>query len=84
MIDQIKGSSIFLVGLPKITYEEIPSIDDAFDSIVFDISFEKRLFQSEIRDSSTGFKDELVKKFAYQEKKKKHQRFSRLKDSQFS
>ena len=84
IIDQIKGSSIFLVGLPKITYEEIPPIDDAFDSIVFDISFEKRLFQSEIRDSSTGFKDELVKKLAYQEKKKTHHSFSRLTDSQFS
>ena len=45
MIEKIQSSSIFLIGKPKITYEQIPLLSDSRKSLAFDISFHKRIYE---------------------------------------
>ena len=75
MINEIKGSSIFLIGKPKITYEKIPRDDDSAESLTFDMSFDKRMFESECADYSSAnesyinarskYKENIAKSFSF-------------------
>ena len=47
MIEHIKGSSIFLIGKPKITYEQVPLTGESSQSLTLGISFIKRMYESE-------------------------------------
>ena len=65
MIESIKGSSIFLVGKPRITYDRVSISDQSSGSLEFDISFMKRMAESVHVDYSTDNELENEKKLAY-------------------
>ena len=65
MIESMKGSSIFLVGKPKITYDRVASSEASSESLEFDISFMKRMAESVHVDYSTDNELEDEKKLAY-------------------
>ena len=46
MTKEIQGWSIFLIGQPKITYEQIPEIDDSTENLTIDMNNHKRMYES--------------------------------------
>ena len=75
MIDKIGGSSIFLVGKPSITYEEIPGFDDSIESLQFDISFPRRMIHTDQEDFTDDENDDR-KRLSYEVNIGKSQSFN--------
>ena len=73
MIDQIKGTSIFLVGEPKITFKEIPHQENSEESLNFDISFLTRMVESDHGGYNTDEENEGNHRLIY----RNNQTFSR-------
>ena len=66
MINQIKGVSIFLVGEPKITFKEIDHTEHSEESLNFDISFLKRMVESDHGGYNTEEENEDDHRLIYQ------------------